>query len=96
MDFKYGDLIVRCGKCGEEQLIEEMVTDGRAIYLFNQVDSYLKLNCPKCDISMEMRMVESKNVDPELLIEEAQIVEEINKTIENEELPQESSTEEIV
>ena len=56
MDFKYGDLIVKCHQCGGEEVIEELVTDGRAIYLFNREDSFVKLNCTKCDITMEMRI----------------------------------------
>ena len=69
-DFKYGDLIIKCHKCGGIQVVEKMVTDGRAIYIFNNNDSYIKLHCPDCDITMEMRMVASEDVDPELLDEE--------------------------
>jgi len=54
MDFKYGDLVIKCHQCGEIQEIEHLVTDGRCIYLFNKDDSYIKLHCPKCDITMEM------------------------------------------
>ena len=65
-DFLYGDLIIRCNQCGNEQLVEEMVTDGRAIYIFNKYDSSLKLSCDKCKISMEMLIRESEVIDDEL------------------------------
>lgn len=97
MNFKYGDLIVKCGQCGDEQLIEEAVTDGRAIYLFNDTDSYLRLKCDKCETSMEMRMRESTNIDPDLLIEDATILEEtVNPIVQDEELPKEVTTEEVI
>ena len=65
LDFKYGTLIIKCNKCGNEQICEDLVTDGRAIYLFNKEDSLLKLNCPTCDISIEMRIRPSINIPVE-------------------------------
>jgi ribosomal protein S27E len=81
-DFKYGDLIVKCHQCGNIQVVEELITDGRAIYIFNKKDSWFRLSCPECNITMEMSMRPSVNVE----IEE----------VKNEELPQESSSEETV
>lgn len=82
---KYGDLIVKCHQCGGTQLREPLITDGRAIYLFNHDDSYLMLSCPDCNISMEMRIVPNDKANAELedKIEDAEIVEI------NEELPKE-------
>lgn len=54
MDFKYGNLVIKCHQCGGVQVIEELVTEGRCLYLFNKADSYVKLHCPDCDITMEM------------------------------------------
>ena len=39
--FKYGSLIIKCHQCGNEEVIEDLVTDGRDIYLFNHDDSFL-------------------------------------------------------
>jgi len=90
MDFKYGELIVKCHQCGDVQILEEYVTDGRAIYLFNKDDSYLRLHCPKCDITMEMCLQPSK-------IEDAEIIEETSKEIkEDEKLQEEITTAEVI
>ena len=101
-DFKYGDLIIKCHKCGGIQVVEKMVTDGRAIYIFNNNDSYIKLHCPVCDITMEMRMVASEDVDPELLDEElTEALDEdlrdpiANKEVESVEDPKEAEVEPI-
>ena len=60
-NFKYGDLIIKCHQCGNEEIVEELVTDGRAVYLFNHDESFLKLHCTKCDITMEMSLKPSAN-----------------------------------
>jgi hypothetical protein len=80
--FKYGSLIIKCHQCGNEEIIEDLVTDGRAIYLFNHDDSFLKLECKKCDIMMEMSLKPSANAPEE--------------EIDYEELPKETSAEETV
>lgn len=90
MDFKYGDLIIKCHQCGGEELVEESITDGRAIYLFNTHDNYIKLHCPVCNITMEMSIVPSKNAPEEDVIETETIIES------NEELPKEVTAEETV
>ncbi len=84
-EFKYGDLVVVCGACGDIQVLEELVTVGRAIYIFNRDDSYLHLECPKCGISMDMRMRPSENIDDELKEDQA-----------DEKLQEESPAEEVV
>lgn len=84
MSFKYGDLVVRCHQCGDEQLIETLVTGGRAIYFLNADESNLILRCDKCKVSMEMIMVPTPGVEDEL------------KEEENEELPKEITEEETV
>jgi len=89
--FKYGDLITKCHQCGGEQLIEELITDGRAIYLFNHDDSYIKLHCPDCNITMEMRIVPNDKANTEI---EDVIVEEL--IVPNEELQEEGLTEKTV
>ena len=65
MEFKYGNLVIKCHQCGEVQVIEELVTDGRCLYLFNKDDSYMKLHCPKCDITMEMCIVPDEEANAE-------------------------------
>ena len=65
-DFKYGNLIIKCHQCNGVQLLEEMVTDGRAIYLFNKKDSYLRLTCPECNITMEMCLVPNEKANTEI------------------------------
>jgi len=87
MDFKYGDLIIKCHQCGNEEVIEELVTEGRAVYLFNNDDSFLKLECTKCNITMEMKLV--RTTSPEKPDDE-DIIEEIK----NEELQKETPKEE--
>ena len=91
-EFKYGDLIVKCHQCGGEEILEALVTDGRALYLFNHDDSYVRLNCPKCNITMEMKMIPSVN-PPEDIVDD--FIEDVTP-IENEELPQEVTAEEVV
>ena len=91
MDFKYGDLVIKCHQCGDEEILEEMITDGRAIYLFNKNDSYLRLHCSKCDITMEMSIIPSKVADDAEILEETK-----NEVIENEELPEEVAAEEVI
>jgi transcription elongation factor Elf1 len=95
MEFKYGDLIIKCLQCGGEQVLEELVTGGRAIYILNNTDQYLRLHCPDCNISMEMRMRPSENIDDELKDEEITNIEEL-KTTNDEELPKEGTEEEVV
>ena len=88
MDFKYGNLCIKCHQCGNIQIVEELVTDGRAIYLFNKEDSYIKLNCPECDITMEMCIVPNEEANAEF--------NDTNLEKTNEELPKEVATEETV
>ncbi len=64
--FKYGDLIIRCCQCGDKQVVESMVQDGRAIYLFNTADSSLRLSCDKCKVAMEMLIVPNEDIEDEL------------------------------
>ncbi len=64
--FKYGDLIIRCCQCGDTQVVESMVQDGRAIYLFNTADSSLRLSCDKCKIAMEMLIVPNEDIEEEI------------------------------
>lgn len=94
LDFKYGDLIVKCHQCGAKTILEEAVTDGRAIYLFNKNDSYLKLHCDKCNITMEMCMEPSVSVNIPTVEEE--LKSDKIEEVEYEELPQEAPTKEIV
>lgn len=94
MDFPYGDLVVICNQCGNKQVLETMVTDGRAIYLFNKNDSYLKLKCDKCGASMEIRMEPNTDIGSEDLTE-PQSSEPIIET-NNEEFPEKSPTEESI
>jgi ribosomal protein S27E len=88
-DFKYGDLTIKCHQCGLEQVIEELVTDGRAIYLFNNHNSFIKLHCPDCDITMEMSLKPNDVANKE-------IEDNVEDIVPDEELPQESPTEETV
>ena len=87
LDFRFGDLIVKCHQCGYTEVMESMVTDGRAVYLFNKNDSYLKLHCPKCDITMEMRIQPTANVDEP---------DELEKTKEDEKLSEDIAEKETV
>ena len=101
MDFPYGDLVVICNQCGNKQVLETMVTDGRAIYLFNKNDSYLKLKCDKCNASMEIRMepntedLTESHGDRESQSSEPKNSEPIIET-NNEEFPEKSPTEESI
>ena len=65
-DFRYGDLIIKCHQCGNIKVVEEMVTDGRAIYLFNKKDSWLRLTCPECNITMEMCLIPNESANAEI------------------------------
>jgi uncharacterized Zn finger protein len=89
MDFKYGDLIIKCYQCGSVQLVEELIDQGRCIYLFNQDDSSLKLHCPECDTTMEMRIVPNEKAN-------AEFAEDIVEIASDEELQEESPAEETV
>jgi hypothetical protein len=90
MTFKYGDLVIKCHQCGNIEVVEEMVTDGRALYLFNTEGSWIKLHCPVCDITMEMSLQPNEKANAEYA-EETNVIEKTN-----EELPKESITEETV
>lgn len=81
MNFKYGDLVVKCHQCGGEEILEPLVTDGRALYLFNHDDSYLKLTCTKCDITMEMKIIPNEKANEEL---KDIIIEETNEELQGE------------
>jgi hypothetical protein len=94
-NFKQGDLILKCHVCGNEELLEPKITDGRALYLFTHDDSYLKLACGKCKSSLEMKIVRNDSYE----VEDAVIIEETTneKPLTNEEeLPQEVTAEEVV
>ena len=86
--FDVGDLIIKCHQCGETQLVESLVRDGRAIYLFTTHDSSLKLTCPKCKITMEMTIVPTEfedETEEELLKEGEQKDEELSEKSSSEE-----------
>lgn len=87
-DFKYGDLIIKCHQCGNVKVVEEMVTDGRAIYLFNKKDSYLRLICPECNVTMEMCLVPNEKANAEII--DIELIET------DEKLSQASPQEEVV
>lgn len=89
MDFMYGTLIIKCHQCGYTETVEEKITDGRAIYLFNRDDSTLTLSCPQCNIKMEMTIVPDEEANKEF---NDIIVEEVK----NEELQEETPKEETV
>jgi len=91
MDFKYGTLVIKCHQCGESQVIEELVADGRCIYLFNKDDSYIRLHCPSCNITMEM-VIEP---DEEANAEYADSVETVDVE-KNEEFQEEGTSAEVV
>ena len=91
MDFKYGNLIIKCHQCGDVQVIEELVTDGRCIYLFNKADSYIRLRCPVCDITMEMCIVPDEEANAEYADEAVKTDE-----IENEKFQEEGTPAEVV
>ena len=94
-DFRYGDLIIKCHQCGNIKVVEEMVTDGRAIYLFNKKDSWLRLTCPECNITMEMCLVPNENANAE--IEDVIVASPEIELIETDEkLSQASPTKETV
>jgi len=74
---EYGDLVVKCHKCGSVHVREAHITDGRAIYLFNKEGSNLKLHCPKCDITMEILIQPSENTEENEELSEEITTEEI-------------------
>lgn len=89
MDFKYGDLQIKCHQCGGVQLLEELVTEGRCVYLFNKDDSFIKLHCPECDITMEMCIVPN-------VVANAEYEDSIKVVETNEELQEESTEAEVI
>jgi len=91
MDFKYGTLVIKCHQCGESQVIEELVADGRCIYLFNKDDSYIKLHCPSCNITMEMVIEPDEKANAEFADEVVETDE-----IENEKFQEEGTSAEVV
>jgi hypothetical protein len=94
--FKYGTLVISCAQCGNETVLEDMVQDGRAVYLFNVEGNSLKLHCPVCDITMEMSIKPSKNVPEDDLEElEDRILDDDFMDPSSEELP-EGVTEEYI
>lgn len=88
-DFKYGDLIIKCHQCGKIQIVEELVTDGRAVYIFNKKDSWFRLHCPDCNITMEMSIQPNEKAN-------AEIKDEVELIETNEKFSQESPPEETV
>ena len=93
MDFKYGDLVVTCGQCGNTETLDTYVTDGIDIMLFNKHDSYFRMKCTSCGSSLDIRLVPSKDADDDIL---TTTDEEIINTEVNEELSQENPIEEII
>jgi hypothetical protein len=90
MDFPMGDLVIRCLKCGNRKVLEEGVTDGRGIYLFNRHDSAFGMSCPICEIGLEIRL------EPSIEIPTAEEeLKEINEE-DNEELQTSTPVEEVV
>jgi ribosomal protein S27E len=92
--FQFGDMIIKCHQCGKEQILEELVTDGRAIYLYNVEGNGLKLTCPDCDITMEMCIKPSENT-PEKELEDELDSEELEEGVTEEYIPYEELQEEV-
>jgi ribosomal protein S27E len=84
--FQFGDMIIKCHQCGKEQILEELVTDGRAIYLYNVEGNGMKLHCPDCDITMELTIKPSENTPERELENELTLVdteyEELEEPVE--------------
>lgn len=98
--FPFGDMIIKCHQCGNEEVLEELVSNGRAIYLYNVEGNGIKLHCPICDITMELTIKASENTPEQELENEltSKVFEEgiTEEYIPYEELQKETSTEETV
>jgi len=88
MDFKYGDLVTECGQCGHIDTIDTYITSGIDIMLFNKHDSFFRVKCTNCGAEITVRLVPSANADEDIITP---------VTVNNdEELPQESPSEETI
>jgi len=91
LDFKYGDVVLKCHNCNTITTFEPNVKEGRALYLVQKNDVYYKFECPSCKVALEIRMIPSVN-PPTDNEDEIEIIEEDT----NEELQEEGLEEEIV
>lgn len=57
--FDYGDLILKCHKCGREQIMDTKISNGIQITLLTNTKSFLKLKCDECDNYMELKFTET-------------------------------------
>jgi len=72
--FPYGDLVKICRKCGHIQTLDKQIKSGIQITLLTNTQSFLHLECEKCDSGMELRFSEC----------EAPIEEEVEDNTEHE------------
>ena len=73
--FEYGDLVVICGKCGKEQVIDTNIAKGIQLNILTNHKYMLELKCDGCDSHMILKFKESKNPPKE---------EEVNENVPEE------------
>jgi transcription elongation factor Elf1 len=82
----YCDLHIVCQKCGSDQTIGKGIEGGLQLIIVPQEDSFVQLNCDKCETSIRLLLVPG-----EAPVEEDFKV--VDTTI-NEDIPQENKQEE--
>ena len=85
-EIHYCDLHIICQKCGSDQTIGKGIEGGLQLIIVPQEDSFVQLNCDKCETSIRLLLVPG-----EAPIEEDFKV--VDTTI-NEDIPQENKQEE--
>ena len=53
----YCDLHIICQKCGRDQTIGKGLEGGLQIVIVPQEDSFVQLNCDKCDTSIKLQLI---------------------------------------
>ena len=82
----YCDLHIICQKCGSDQTIGKGIEGGLQLIIVPQEDSFVQLNCDKCETSIKLQLVPGEAPTEE----DFKVVD----TTINEDIPQENKQEE--
>ena len=82
----YCDLHIICQKCGSDQTIGKGIEGGLQLIIVPQEDSFVQLNCDKCETSIKLQLVPGEAPTEEDL--------KVVDTTVNEDIPQENKQEE--
>jgi hypothetical protein len=82
----YCDLHIVCQKCGSDQTIGKGIEGGLQLIIVPQEDSFVQLNCDKCETSIRLLLVPGEAPTEEDL--------KVVDTTINEDVPQENKPEE--